>query len=282
MKKYSLLLVFAGVILAAAPYQSYASASDYGPGWALWEKDDIGWWYRNPDGSYTVSDWQEIKGSWYHFDDRGYMQTGILQEQEQTYYLDDDGVMVSDMTIEINGISYSFGSDGVAEIRFKEPVALPAEAEKTDLMRTNDAMADQILAGIINPNMNERQKATAIYQWVRGHLTYSYSASSTIGDWHQSANEGLRRRRGHCYTYYATSLQLLSRAGFTTIEVIRSKDNDHWWNMVYVDGNWYHFDTTPRSAGGTFCLLTTAELMSYSTKHNNSHVFDASLYPATP
>ena len=66
------------------------------------------------------------------------------------------------------------------------------------------------------------------------------------------------------------------------MEVIRATDNDHWWNLVYVDGEWLHFDTTPRRLGGDFCLLTTAQLLAYSNTHGNSHGFDPSQYPATP
>lgn len=245
-----------------------------------WLKYDEGFWYREADGSYPVNAWREVQGSYYHFDENGYLQTGWFFENGKSYWLGMDGVMVSNVTIPIDGIEYTFDETGAALSRFKQPTVILPEEEKTEMMHTVDALADQILAGIINDNMSESQKAAAIYSWIRGNL--AYGASGTIGDWPQAAYEGLRRRRGNCYTYYATSLALLSRAGIPSIEVIRSTDNDHWWNLVYVDGNWYHFDTTPRAAGGNFCLLTTAQLMNYSNGHRNSHVFDQSLYPPTP
>jgi hypothetical protein len=52
----------------------------------------------------------------------------------------------------------------------------------------------------------------------------------------------------------------------------------HFWNLVYVRGGWYHFDTCPRSRDGYFCLQTDAQLRRYSTGYTFS--FNKSLYPA--
>lgn len=281
-KNIAVTVILCSLIMILVPADCPAGLSDSGPGVRRWIQDDIGWWYRSPDDSYPVSAWMEIAGEWYYFNEQGYMQTGLTEVDGKFYYLDDDGRMVHDISLQLNGITYDFGPDGACDRAgtYKQPVFIPIDGEKTDLMRSNDAMADQILAGMINNSMTESQKASAIYRWVRANMTYT--AAGTVGDWPQAAYEGLRRRRGNCYTFYATSLELLSRAGIPSIEVIRSRDNDHWWNLVYVDGAWYHFDTTPRRMGGDFCLLTTAQLMAYSDAHGGSHMFDQSWYPPTP
>lgn len=46
-------------------------------------------------------------------------------------------------------------------------------------------MADQILSEIINDAMDQRQKAEAIYNWVRGNIRYS--GASATRDWVQEA-----------------------------------------------------------------------------------------------
>ncbi len=46
------------------------------------------WWYRNPDGGFTVNDWQLIDGLWYYFDSQGYMVTGWIQWNDKCYYCD--------------------------------------------------------------------------------------------------------------------------------------------------------------------------------------------------
>lgn len=37
-----------------------------------WIKDDIGWWYRHADGSYTTNGWEQIGEEWFYFDEKGY------------------------------------------------------------------------------------------------------------------------------------------------------------------------------------------------------------------
>lgn len=63
-----------------------STASDMG-----WKQDHIGWWYKNGDGSYTVSNWQNINGQWYYFNESGYMATGWIDWNGKQYYCDTTG-----------------------------------------------------------------------------------------------------------------------------------------------------------------------------------------------
>jgi len=249
----------------------------YGPGAGRWMEDENGWWWRKGNGSYSKSEWTRIGGKWYYFDERGYMQTGAVTVDGMFYYLNEDGSMVSDETREVDGVTYTFDSSGAgtAAWTYKLPLDVPPEDEKTEFHKMVDAEADRVLAGITNDGMDQWQKATAIYCWVKGHLRYS--GYSPVGDWVGGAWDGFRKRHGDCYTYYATSAELLNRAGMQTIEVIRSTDNNHYWNLVNVDGNWYHFDPCPRRTGEDYCLLTDGQIAG-----SRAHIFNHALYPPTP
>ena len=59
-----------------------------------WRKDNIGWWYRNADGTYPASQWKAIKGYWYYFDEAGYMVQGWQYIGSKWYYFDESGAMV--------------------------------------------------------------------------------------------------------------------------------------------------------------------------------------------
>ena len=59
-----------------------------------WRKDNIGWWYRNADGTYPASQWKAIKGYWYYFDQAGYMVQGWQHIGSKWYYFDESGAMV--------------------------------------------------------------------------------------------------------------------------------------------------------------------------------------------
>lgn len=244
-----------------------------------WIQDESGWHFTNEDGTgYVQSQWVLYKDKWYYCDENGTMKTGKLEYNGVLYYLNDDGDMVCNEERVIDGVTYQFDASGAGTAEWpyaKKPRVIPADSEKSDLLKQVDAASDAILAQIINDQMNQRQKATAIYNWIKGNLRYS--GHSTIGDWEGAAWDGIRKRHGDCYTYASLSSEMLNRAGMRTIEIIRSTDNDHYWNLVEIDGNWYHFDPCPRRTGGDFCLLTNAQIA-----YSSAHIFDHSLYPPTP
>lgn len=183
-------------------------------------------------------------------------------------------------TIYHDGTGFRCRDDaGAAQWPYK-PITT-VSAEQQELWQTVSAMADSILAGIVNDRMTDRQKAEAIYAWVRAAFTYS--GHTATKDWVQEAYQGFRRRHGDCFTYYSVSAALLMRCGIPCIEVVRSTDNGHYWNLVQLsDGNWYHFDATPRRLGGYFCLCTDAQMSEYSRRYGGFAEFDRSLYPRTP
>ncbi|MBP3568545.1 MAG: hypothetical protein J6K04_05195 [Lachnospiraceae bacterium] len=138
--------------------------------------------------------------------------------------------------------------------------------------------AQSILDSILKENMTEREKAKAIYKWIKSHV--GYIEHSEKGNYIRGAYEGLFKKQGDCFVYAATAKELLTLAGIPNIDIVKSTTNpSHYWNLVYIEDGWYHFDTTPRYDKSEFFLLTDAELEAYSSAHRNTHIFDRSLYP---
>ncbi|MCI5826749.1 MAG: hypothetical protein MR020_00725, partial [Lachnospiraceae bacterium] len=142
-----------------------------------------------------------------------------------------------------------------------------------------DRMADSILKGIVKDSWSDQKKAEAIYRYMRKN--YIYVDSNDHESWEKSALYGLRYQSGNCFVFYSVSRLLLTRCGIPNIEVKRSagSTHGHWWNYVYIDGGWYHFDTTPRRRRATFCLVTDDQLSAYSRAAGNSHIWDKTLIP---
>ena len=90
----------------AAAVNSAASADTMA---GVWIRDGKGWWYRNPDGSYTVNNWQLIENQRYFFGETGYMKTGWILWNGQWYYCGSDGAMLANTT---TPDGYYVGSDG--------------------------------------------------------------------------------------------------------------------------------------------------------------------------
>ncbi len=146
-----------------------------------------------------------------------------------------------------------------------------------------DAMCDQILASIITEGMTETERAEAIYQWCVSHIRYSTSTSHLMGQYLPAAYSGLTIHSGNCYTYYAVCAALMTRSGLTNAMLQRdSVSNPHYWNLVKIDGTWYHVDTCPQYPGYEIraFLLTNEDLMEYNrTKVPGYYSFDTSLLP---
>jgi len=144
-------------------------------------------------------------------------------------------------------------------------------------------LAAQVLDSITNSSMTKKEIALAIYEWCNTRITYTNSSDKS--DWVAEAVNGLNIHAGDCFTYFSVAKALLTQTDIPNIDVLKSdtSHSSHFWSLVDVGEGWYHFDTTPRKGEGDyFFLVTDEQLEAYSHSHSNSHIFDHSLYPATP
>lgn len=144
-------------------------------------------------------------------------------------------------------------------------------------------LADEVLEKIIKDEMTEVEKAWTIYKWTRERILYNPNSDKT--NWIKEAARGIQKATGDCFTYYATSKILLTRAGFENVLVNRdTKTGYHSWNLVKVQENWYHFDATVSRLGYYYIgfLRTDQEILEYSKVQTDYYKFDQSKYPPTP
>lgn len=106
-------------------YARYGTANSY-PNRTIWQSTDQGS-VNGITGDVTVElaftdystlipadSWKHIDGHWYYI--KNYVkQTGWVQVDGKWYYLDPNGSMIHDTTMNIDGKSYTFGSDGVMQ-----------------------------------------------------------------------------------------------------------------------------------------------------------------------
>lgn len=143
-----------------------------------------------------------------------------------------------------------------------------------------NAAADRIIASIITPDMNDRDKSWAIYQWVRAHV--AFTEGYIEGSYNKACYDGIVNWAGDCYVFACTSQTLLTRAGIKNMMINRIPGRRrHYWNLVDVDGTgWYHFDTTPRldPTRPVFFLWTDEQMMNYSNTHYNCFNYDKEVF----
>ncbi|AWB46002.1 transglutaminase [Paenibacillus sp. CAA11] len=121
----------------------------------------------------------------------------------------------------------------------------------------------QILKKIIKPSMNDHQKVKAIHDWVVLDLKYDTRLKK------YTAYEGLTTGEAVCQGYALLTYKLLQGAGINN-KIVEGTAGDvlHAWNLVKLDGRWYHLDTTwddpvPDQAGQvsySYYLLTDSQI----------------------
>jgi len=107
----------------------------------------------------------------------------------------------------------------------------------------------------------------------------------------KAAYECFTRGRGNCYTYFAASMVLLTRAGIPNEPVKRHVPGSyHYWNLVNTGSGWYHFDTCPTPGNAVTInqrfMFTQSQAEEYSAViisaaglKNYYYVYDKSTVP---
>ena len=104
------LTVAAAVSIAIISVYTPATASASG---GSWQRDSVGWWYKNSNGSYPKNDWQRIDGKWYYFDGRGYITHSKWEQiNGYWYYFNTSGHMTENTWKMIGDKWYYFDTKG--------------------------------------------------------------------------------------------------------------------------------------------------------------------------
>ena len=245
------------------------SISDSGP--IGWMKDDIGWWYRDANGSYPKNEWKQIDGKWYHFDDKGYMQTGWLKLNDTWYYLKSNGAMATGW-LQIASDWYYFNDNGaMAHDTWKEDYYLTTSGKRAVDTWIGDYYVDE--TGKWDPTkFKEGWKQTSTgwwYQYEDG--TYPKSEWKEInGIWYHFNEKGY-------------------------METGWIKLNDTWYYLkssgamvtgwLQIDSDWYYFNDNGAMAHDTWkgdyyltssgAMATNAWIGDYYVGENGKWVKDA-------
>ena len=129
-------------------------------------------------------------------------------------------------------------------------------AEKVAAMRrSTDSKANDIINNIIKPGMSEYEKVLAVHDYVILSSRYDRlnADSDTVPPEEHEAYGVLINGIGVCDSYAKAVKLLLEKAGVQCMLVEGSKsgvaaqsldDIDHAWNIVRIDGEYYHVDAT--------------------------------------
>ncbi|WP_136609003.1 transglutaminase domain-containing protein [Paenibacillus dokdonensis] len=186
-------------------------------------------------------------------------------------------------TIESYGYSYSGSTKSAnvsVQLSYRETAAQTAYVSRR---------VQSILGSIIKPGMNDHEKVKVIHDWIVLNLKYDETLRK------YTAYDGLSSGSTVCQGYSLLTYKMLKDAGIANRIVegtAAPRDTGisqlHAWNLVLLDGKWYHLDTTwddpaPDKAGeiGTGYYLRTDVQMKKDHSWTKSYPAASTLYRNT-
>ena len=106
------------------------------------------------------------------------------------------------------------------------------------------ALARQVIEdnNICDDSMSQMEQAFRITAWVSTHIHYMMDSDKC--DWTAGAYDALTTMYGDCFNYMAMCRAMYGAMGIESLTVERYPINvsSHYWNLIKIDGKWYHCD----------------------------------------
>lgn len=188
-----------------------------------------------------------------------------------------------DIASVLNNYVHPFNSYNNLHISYNDLGRITVRIEKLyteeEIIYINDAI-NQISNLIIKNNMTDREKIKAFHDYIIKYTTYDTVRANQIRDniddptnMSHKATGLLLNKTAICGGYTDTMSIFLSKINVPNIKI---STDDHIWNLVYIDNNWYHLDLTWDDTGAegndtihVFFLITSKQLKTLdNAKHN--------------
>lgn len=137
--------------------------------------------------------------------------------------------------------------------------------------------AKQVLPNIINDQMDVFQKEKTIHDWIIQNVDYDYTYTS------YDAYKAITTGKTVCNGYAMLANIMFNEAGVPSMVVVGTANNGvktegHAWNIVNLNGNWYHVDLTWDDLGNGNVRYEYYNLRTEEIKKNH---FPTSIFPTT-
>lgn len=150
--------------------------------------------------------------------------------------------------------------------------------EADALLGELNSKIDEVIAENITPGMTELQMALELHDYLVLNTVYDTDKSLPDRNGGGSAYDILVCGNGVCEGYAQAYNMLLDRVGMSSI-MVTSIAMNHAWNLVNVDNEWYHVDTTwddpvPDAQGMVnhkYFLLSDKEIRTESDRRSHIH-----------
>lgn len=148
----------------------------------------------------------------------------LLSSSPELYYLN------SRLTYSYSNLN---GTEYISKVRFHYNMT-PKELKAARPTYNSEV---EYIASLVDPGMSEVEKALFVYDYMAA--LYEYDSDLIVYD----AYRMMTGERGVCRAYSLAYAAVMRELGMECIMVV-SNEMVHAWNLVRVDGVWYHVDLT--------------------------------------
>jgi len=166
-----------------------------------------------------------------------YLDTTMVSSKSVTSYTEVSGVtkLVFEIEKSDSGYVYDYLVNGKS---------IPTDrSTSTELLR----IVQSVLSGYITDDMSDYEKELAIHDYIIDHCSYGHASDGS----EYTAYGALVNGQAVCSGYAAAMELLMSCCGVENTFVIgnatsqsTNESENHAWNQVYIDGEWYNVDAT--------------------------------------
>ena len=125
-------------------------------------------------------------------------------------------------------------------------------------------LASKVLKEIINDGMTDFEKECAVYDWICENIGLDDGGMVLIQDDPEAVctPHGVLKHKKAVCVGYATTFRLFMEMLDIQCHVVPASERGHSWDLVQLDGAWYHVDAYSVSAGDHYSLNLPDEMMS--------------------
>ena len=174
-----------------------------------------------------------------------------------------------------NNVKISYGGD------YKVGITINRAYTQDEINEINNKV-DKILNDNVNNNMPPKEKIRVIHDYIIDHTEYDKLKYENKNDDTYKSNTAygvLIEGYGTCNGYADAMEIFLDKMNIINYKI---SNEEHIWNLVYLDGKWYHLDLTwddPISDininRDTYFLISTKTLEKIN---DGTHTFDKNIY----
>lgn len=138
-------------------------------------------------------------------------------------------------------------------------------------------MAKAVLGKIITDGMSDYDKELAVYKWMTANIGFDDGSLEVIPDTDSDCDNpyGVLKYHNAVCVGYATTFRLFMQMMDIDCMVVHDSGLSHSWDLVKLDGHWYHTDIYSDTPDGNFSHFNIDDNVMTNSQEWNTDFFPA-------